>query len=104
MSALGNICGAKGHVRFAPNCDRESGFPQTVMSALLPEADMCGALGDVCYGPKADIATPLFGQLIGCFTLRHSRLIGTHGKLTFEASLNPVGSDRYAECAAICET
>ena len=26
------------------------------------------------------------------------------GKLSFEASLNPVGSDRYDECAAICET
>jgi hypothetical protein len=35
--------------------DRESGLPQTVMSALPPKADMCGALGHVRYGPKADI-------------------------------------------------
>jgi hypothetical protein len=26
------------------------------MSALTPKADMCGATGDVCYGPKADIS------------------------------------------------
>jgi hypothetical protein len=25
------------------------------MSALPPKADMCGALGHVCFGPKADI-------------------------------------------------
>src|SRR5262245_10720744 len=24
------------------------------MSALPPKADMCGAIGDVCFGPKAD--------------------------------------------------
>jgi hypothetical protein len=51
-----DICNAKSDVRFAPNSDRESGFPQTVMSALLPKADMCGARGNVCFGPKADIA------------------------------------------------
>jgi len=28
------MCGAKRHVRFTPNNDRESGFPQTIMSAL----------------------------------------------------------------------
>jgi len=31
---------AKGHVRFAPDSDRESGFPQMVMSALSPKADI----------------------------------------------------------------
>jgi hypothetical protein len=46
----------KGHVRFALNSDRESGFPQTVMSALPPKADMCSALAYVCFGPKADIS------------------------------------------------
>jgi len=35
-----DMCAAKGHVRFAPNSDRESGFPQTVMSALPPKADI----------------------------------------------------------------
>jgi hypothetical protein len=43
-----DICGALIHVRFAPNSDRESGFPQTVMSALPLKADMCGAVADVC--------------------------------------------------------
>jgi hypothetical protein len=33
---------------------RGSGFPQTVMSALPPEADMCGATRDVRFGPIAD--------------------------------------------------
>jgi hypothetical protein len=43
MSALGQkqtYAPQKTHVRFAPNSDRESGFPQTVMSALHPKADM----------------------------------------------------------------
>jgi hypothetical protein len=62
-----------------------------------------GIVAVVCFGPKADTAIPLFGQLIGCFTSG----IATYqhpGKLSFEASLNLVGSDRYDECAAICET
>jgi hypothetical protein len=57
FGSLADICSAKGHVRFAPNSNRESGFPQTVMSALPPEADMCGAIRDVRYGPKADSCT-----------------------------------------------
>jgi hypothetical protein len=28
---------------------------QKDMSALLPKADMCGALADVCFVPRADI-------------------------------------------------
>src|SRR5262245_7170524 len=32
------------HVRFTPNSDRERGFPQTVMSALPPIADMCSVI------------------------------------------------------------
>ena len=40
FGSLADICTAKGHVRFAPNSDRESGFPQTLMSALPPKADM----------------------------------------------------------------
>jgi hypothetical protein len=38
-----------------PNSDRESGFPQKVMSALPPKADFCSALDDVRFGPIADI-------------------------------------------------
>jgi hypothetical protein len=55
FGSLADICSAKGHVRFAPNSDRESEFPQTVMSALPPTADMCGAAKDVRFGPIADI-------------------------------------------------
>jgi hypothetical protein len=47
FGSLADICSAKGHVRFAPNSNRESGFPQTAMSALPPKADMCGAAKDV---------------------------------------------------------
>jgi hypothetical protein len=50
------MCSAKSDVRFTPNSDRESEIPQKAMSALPPKADMCGALANVCFGPKADIA------------------------------------------------
>src|SRR5215471_18376230 len=50
-----DMCSAKGHVRFTPNSDRESGHRQTVRSALPPKADMCSALPHVCFGPKADM-------------------------------------------------
>jgi hypothetical protein len=42
FGSLADICSAKGHVRFAPNSDRESEFPQTVMSALPPQVDKEG--------------------------------------------------------------
>jgi hypothetical protein len=45
------------HVRFTPNSDRKSRHAQMVMSALPPKADMCSALGYVCFGPIADIGT-----------------------------------------------
>src|SRR5262245_65519213 len=35
------------------------------MSALPPKADMCGAVADVRYGPKADIAQTLLDHLVG---------------------------------------
>jgi hypothetical protein len=55
FGSLADMCGANGHVRFAPNSDRKSGPPQNVMSALPPKADMCGALAHVRFGPKADM-------------------------------------------------
>jgi len=58
MSALGHkrtYALQKSDVRFAPDSDRESGLAQTVMSALPPRADMCGATSDVRFGPKADM-------------------------------------------------
>ena len=51
-----DIRSAASHVRFTPDSDRESGHAAMVMSALHLKADMCGALGHVCYGPIADIA------------------------------------------------
>ena len=33
-----DICSAKGHVRFAPNSDRESGFPQNDHVRFTPES------------------------------------------------------------------
>jgi hypothetical protein len=59
-----DICIARSDVRFTPNSDRESGLRQTVMSALSPIADMCGALAHVRYGPKADISR-LFDHRVG---------------------------------------
>ena len=46
----------------------------TVMSALPPKADMCGALGDVRFVPIADMA-PLFDHLVGTGQQR-----GWHGE------------------------
>ena len=43
-----DICGAPTHVRFTPDSDRESGYPQQDMSALPLKADVCGATNDVC--------------------------------------------------------
>jgi hypothetical protein len=54
-----DICNANRHVRFAPNGDRESGHPQTVMSAIPPKADMCSAAAYVRFGPIADIASKM---------------------------------------------
>jgi len=40
-----------------PNNNRESRLPQTVMSALPPKADVCGATRDVRFVPIADISS-----------------------------------------------
>jgi len=42
-----DMCAAKSHVRFTPDSDRESELSRTVMSALPPKADMCGAVTHV---------------------------------------------------------
>jgi hypothetical protein len=60
MSALGQkrtYAVKKGHVRFTPNSDQQSGPPHKVMSASPPKADVGGANTDVRYGPIADIAS-----------------------------------------------
>src|SRR5262245_19276242 len=55
------------HVRFGSKADICS------MSALPPEADMCGAAAHVCFGPKADMALLLFDHFIrdGDYAWRH---------------------------------
>jgi hypothetical protein len=60
-------CVATGHVRFKPNSDAAM-----VMSALHLKADMCGALGHVCFGPIVDIisAPPLQQKTPGHFRPR----------------------------------
>src|SRR5262249_8219278 len=40
MKSKADIRAAKSHVRFRPNSDRKSEFPQKVESALLPKADI----------------------------------------------------------------
>jgi len=40
-----------------PNNDSESGFREKIMSALLPDADLCGAPTHFRFGPKADQTT-----------------------------------------------
>jgi hypothetical protein len=42
-----DMCAAKCDVRFTPNSDRKSGFPQNVMSASPPKADRRSAKRNV---------------------------------------------------------
>jgi hypothetical protein len=60
MSALGQkqtYAVQNGLSALPPIATAKADMPQTVMSALPPIADMCSALADVCFGPKADIPT-----------------------------------------------
>ena len=71
MSALGQkrTCPVKkGMSALPPTATAKADFPQKVMSALPPKADMCGATSDVRFGPKADSCTAaeaaLFDHLV----------------------------------------
>jgi hypothetical protein len=64
-----DICSATSDVRFTPNSDRESGFPQKAMSALPPKADIQEHGWNVRFGPKAHI-DGLRGPLAERFGLR----------------------------------
>jgi len=58
MSALGQkqtYAVQKAMSALPPIATAKADLSQTVMSALPPKADMCGALADVCFGPIADI-------------------------------------------------
>jgi len=79
------------NVRFAPNSDRESDFPQTVMSALPPKADMCSALAHVRYGPIADSCTAANSPIRSPRELWQSTRIGFRRSiLSWETSRDPV--------------
>jgi len=62
-SALGQKRKCKKAFPLYPNSDRKSDFPEKAMSALPPNADICAAIADVRFGPKADIM-PSFDQHI----------------------------------------
>ena len=79
MSALPRIATAKAD------------FRKKVMSALPPKADVCGALADVRFGPKAD-------NLCGDARERHvaAALLPTHLDKSpdLTAARRAAGSDR----------
>src|SRR5262249_5026677 len=52
-----DICNANRHVRFSSDSDRESGLPQTGVSALPPKADIAApGLNSWCDYPSARLA------------------------------------------------
>jgi hypothetical protein len=58
VSALGHkrtYAVQKGMSALHPIATAKADMPQMIMSALPPKADMCGALADVRFGPKADM-------------------------------------------------
>jgi hypothetical protein len=56
-----------------PIATAKTDMPQTVMSALPPKADVCGANRHVCFGPKADIEMrPSEGRGEEDYSDRHS--------------------------------
>jgi len=62
MSALGQkqTCAVQNVMSaLPPIATAKADMPKWSLSALPPKADMCGALGHVCFGPIADIATAI---------------------------------------------
>src|SRR5262245_55842467 len=61
---------------------------EIAMSALPPKADMCSAVADVCFGPKADIPT-LFDHLVGaCLHCRRHVEAERLGRLQIDVELD----------------
>ena len=56
FGSLADICSAKGHVRFAPNSDRESGFPANGHVRFTPESGHVRCTRPCLIWAKADIA------------------------------------------------
>jgi hypothetical protein len=70
---IADMCAAKSHVGFTPESGRESGFPQQVLSALPPKADVRGAKSNVRFGPIADSCSAANRVAIRAFAVvRHS--------------------------------
>ena len=66
MSALGQkqTCALQNLMSaLPPIATAKADMPQMVMSALPPKAEMCGATGDVRFGPIADSCTAAKGTL-----------------------------------------
>ena len=101
------MCSAKGHVRFAPNSDRESEFPQKVMSALPPKADICSALARVRFVPIADSCSAAKRILFDHFVGASHKLRRRHGeaeRLPFKkGALAPVAFQLAFERGAVIE-
>jgi hypothetical protein len=74
---------------YGPACECRSALDETYVR-FGSKADMCSALTYVRFVPKADIETPLFGQLIGCFTVRH-RDLSAPWQAQFRRFLEPGG-------------
>jgi hypothetical protein len=53
---------ALGHKR--PMGQKQTSAWRSLMSALLPKADITGRREDVRFVPKADIGTPIAGHLV----------------------------------------
>jgi hypothetical protein len=64
MSALGHKRTFRSAIVMSALGQKRTYAVQNGMSALPPKADMCGATGDVRFGPIADILR-LFDHLVG---------------------------------------
>src|SRR5262249_11652040 len=67
-----DICSAQAHVRFTANSDRESEFPQKLMSALPPKNGHTrasnierGILSKVDYDPSPTVGLSLLARVSG---------------------------------------
>ena len=72
---MSDMRAANGHVRFAPNRDRESGFLQQPLSALPQKADICSA-------PSLEFPfarAPARKQLDGMEAVGYDRALGQTG-------------------------
>jgi hypothetical protein len=68
MSALGqkaDICSAKGHVRFAPNSDREIGFPADGHVRITPKSGRVRRKPSCLLWANSGHSLNLFDYLVG---------------------------------------